>query len=301
MQRNLRFGALEAGGTKMVMSILDASGTILERQTMPSLKPTMTIPQMIAFFSARGISALGIGSFGPLDLNPASADYGHITNTPKLAWRHYPLLPTFINALGIPAALDTDVNAAALAEHRLGTARGLHSCLYVTVGTGVGGGLMVNDRCVHGLTHPELGHQLLAPVPDDPAPEGFCPYHRRCLEGLASGPAMMKRWGIPAQELPEDHPAWGLEADYLAQMCVNAMLTFSPEKIILGGGVMHQQCLMPMIREKTAALLNGYIVHPAVKAGLRDYIVSPGLGDNSGVLGAWLLAKQAYARSGKAE
>ncbi|MBQ8653572.1 MAG: ROK family protein [Clostridia bacterium] len=295
---SLRLGALEAGGTKMVMSILDQQGVMLERVSIPTRTPQETMPEMIAFFRDQQIGSLGVGCFGPLDLNPASPAYGCITATPKLDWRNYPLLDEFRRALNVPVLLDTDVNGAALAESRLGAAQGLGSCVYVTIGTGIGGGLIIGGECVHGLMHPEMGHQLLTPHPEDPSPEGFCPYHRRCLEGLASGPAIMKRWGIPAQELPEDHPAWQLEAYYLAQMCHNAMMTFSPEKIILGGGVMHKEFLFPMIREKTLELLGGYISSPAVDAGLADYIVSPGLGDNSGVMGAWLLARRAYEEGG---
>lgn len=298
MQEKLLFGALEAGGTKMVMSILDEQGTMLERVSIPTQTPAETMPQMISFFKERGVCALGIGCFGPLDLNPASPSYGSITTTPKLAWRNVPLLQEFYQALGVPVRLDTDVNGAALAESRLGAAKGLNSCLYVTIGTGIGGGVVIGGQCVHGLMHPELGHQLMSPEVNDPAPDGFCTYHKRCLEGLAAGPAIMKRWGVAAQDLPEDHPAWQLEAAYLAQMSVNAMMSFSPEKIILGGGVMHKEFLLPMIREKTLELLGGYINSPVVDTGLRDYIVSPGLGENSGVMGAWLLACEAYEKGG---
>ena len=294
----LRLGALEAGGTKMVMSILDGRGDMLERVSIPTRTPEETMPEMIAFFRERHIDALGVGCFGPLDLNPASPTCGSITATPKLAWRNYPLLPEFTRALGVPARLDTDVNGAALAEATLGAARGLGSCLYVTIGTGIGGGLVMDGRPVHGLMHPELGHQLLCPHPDDPAPDGFCPYHRHCLEGLAAGPTFDKRWGVSARELPDDHPAWALEAFYLAQMCHNAIMSFSPEKIILGGGVMHKEFLLPMIRRETLRLLGGYISSPQVDAGLEDYIVSPGLGENSGVMGAYLLARRAYEEGG---
>lgn len=297
MEEKLLFGALEAGGTKMVMSILDDNGMMLERVAIPTQTPAQTMPQMIAFFRERGICALGIGCFGPLDLNPASPTYGFITTTPKLPWRHFPLLSEFVKALNIPVGLDTDVNCAALAEHRLGAAKGLGSCVYVTVGTGIGGGIIINGQRVHGLMHPELGHQLIFPEANDPSPDGFCPYHKRCLEGLASGPAIMKRWGMPAQKLPADHPAWVLEASYMAQMCVNAIMSFSPEKIILGGGVMHKELLLPMIREKTLQLLNGYIGSPVINEGMRNYIVVPGLGDNSGVMGAWLLACEVYAHA----
>ena len=289
----IRFGALEAGGTKMVLSLLSETGDLLERVSIPTKTPAETMPEMIDFFKARDIAALGIGCFGPLDLNPTSPTYGYITSTPKLAWRSCPIAPAFHEALGVPVKLDTDVNGAAMAEHALGAAKGLNSCVYVTVGTGIGGGVIMGGKPVHGLVHPEFGHQLMRELPGDPAPNGFCPYHKGCLEGLAAGPAIEKRWGRPAVELPPEHPAWALEAGYLAQMCMNAMVMFSPEKLILGGGVMQQQHLFPMIREKTVALLGDYVQHPAVTQGLKDYIVAPGLGVNSGVMGAYLLAQEA--------
>lgn len=287
------FGALEAGGTKMVLSWLDEMGEMAERVSIPTETPEKTMPAMTAFFKEHPVDALGIGCFGPLDLNPKSATYGYITATPKLAWRNYPILPEFKKALGVPVLMDTDVNGAALAEAKLGAAKGLNSCLYVTVGTGVGGGVIIDGKPVHGLVHPEFGHQLMLPAAGDPTPEGFCPYHKHCLEGVACGPAIEKRWGISAKKLPPEHPAWDVEATYLAQMCHNAIMTLSPEKIILGGGVMQQAFLLPMIRRKTVELLGGYVCSPVVDSGLEDYIVAPGLGVNSGVMGAYLLARQA--------
>lgn len=289
----MHFGALEAGGTKMVLSLLDENGTMLERCSIPTEEPAITMPAMIQFFREHPVDALGIGCFGPLDLNPASPTYGHITATPKLAWRHYPILPEFQQALGIPVGIDTDVNAAALAEARLGAAKGLGSCLYMTIGTGIGGGLIIGGQPVHGLVHPEIGHQLMKPADNDPTPEGFCPYHKHCLEGLASGPAIGKRWNTPAPQLPPEHPAWDVETTYLAQLCHNAIMSFSPEKIILGGGVMQQIFLFPIIRRKAVDMLGGYLCHSVVANGLDDYIVPPGLGVNSGVMGAYLLAKEA--------
>lgn len=287
------YGALEAGGTKMVMAVMDAEGNPVAESTIPTRTPEETMPEMMAFFSAHPISALGIGGFGPLNLDPRSDRYGWIMETPKTAWRYYPLKPAFEEKLGVPVGIDTDVNAAALAEARLGAAKGKESCLYVTVGTGIGGGVIVHGKPVHGLMHPEIGHITVAPMPDDPMPEGVCPYHPHCLESLASGPSIQKRWGVSARELPEGHPAWELESAYLAQLCANALLTFSPEKIVLGGGVMQRKFLLPLIRRKTLKLLNGYIAHPAVEAGLEDYIVTPGLGTRSGITGAWLLALDA--------
>ena len=287
------YGALEAGGTKMVMAVMDAEGNPVAESTIPTRTPEETMPEMMAFFSAHPISALGIGGFGPLNLDTRSDRYGWIMETPKTAWRYYPLKPAFEEKLGVPVGIDTDVNAAALAEARLGAAKGKESCLYVTVGTGIGGGVIVHGKPVHGLMHPEIGHITVAPMPDDPMPEGVCPYHPHCLESLASGPSIQKRWGVSARELPEGHPAWELESAYLAQLCANALLTFSPEKIVLGGGVMQRKFLLPLIRRKTLKLLNGYIAHPAVEAGLEDYIVTPGLGTRSGITGAWLLALDA--------
>ena len=287
------FGTLEAGGTKMVLSTGNEHNELLEQISIPTEMPDTTIPAMIQWYAERKICALGIGTFGPVDLREDSETYGWITKTPKPGWLDQPLLPRMQDALKVPVKIDTDVNAAALAEWQLGAAKGLQSCMYVTVGTGVGAGLVIEGRLVHGLVHPELGHMLLRPVEPDPAPEGFCPYHQGCVEGLASGPAIEKRWGRKAIDLPPDHEAWDLEAEYLAQMCVNAICSFSPEKIILGGGVMQQKHLFPRIRRRTAELLNRYIQHRAILQDIDQYITEPGLGTRSGAMGALLLARQA--------
>lgn len=288
------FGTLEAGGTKMVLSVGNEHNELLEQATIPTEAPEKTIPAMTAWFKDKNIASLGIGTFGPVDLNPASPTYGWITSTPKPNWQDTPLLPSLRDVLGVPAKIDTDVNAAALAEWQLGAAKGLKSCLYVTVGTGIGAGVVAEGKLVHGLLHPELGHMLLRQEPEDPSPAGFCPYHEGCLEGLASGPAMEKRWGTKTQNLFPDHEAWNLEAAYLAQMCMNAVCAFSPEKIILGGGVMQQKHLFPLIRQKTKDLLNGYIHVREISEQIDNYIVEPGLGTKSGALGALLLAREAY-------
>lgn len=290
----MRFGTLEAGGTKMVLSVGNERNELLEQASMPTEDPGKTIPAMIDWFRDKDIVSLGIGTFGPVDLDPSSETYGWITKTPKPGWSMTPLLPPMRDELGVPALIDTDVNAAALAEWKLGAAKGLNSCMYVTVGTGIGAGLIIEGHIVHGLVHPELGHMLLRPEAKDQTPVGFCPYHRGCLEGLAAGPAMEKRWGRKAYELPPEHEAWDLEADYLAQMCANAVCAFSPEKIILGGGVMQQKHLFPLIRQKTQALLNGYVQAEAVLEGIDHYIVEPGLGTRSGATGALLLAREAH-------
>lgn len=289
----MRLGALEAGGTKMVCSIGDENGQVYSRVSFPTLSPAETMPALIDFFASEKIEALGLASFGPVDLKKTSPTYGYITSTPKAGWTDYPIMPEMRDALNVPVGFATDVGAAAVAEHRLGAAKGLSDSIYVTVGTGIGAGIIVDNKLVQGLIHPEFGHFLLRPHKDDPAPKGFCPFHDGCLEGMANGPAILKRWGKPAQELAPDHPAWELESYYLAQMCVVAVTVLSTEKIILGGGVMQQEHLFPRIRKLTAEMLGGYIRSDAVLKDIDNYIVAPGLGVNSGVTGALLLAAEA--------
>ena len=286
-------GALEAGGTKMVCAIGDENGNVFERQSFPTRTPEETMPDLINYFKDKGIEALGIGSFGPLNLDPNDPNYGDITTTPKLPWINYPLRKAFAEALGVPVGIDTDVNAAALGEAELGAGKGLDSLVYFTIGTGVGAGILADGKLVHGLVHPEMGHIPMRPHPEDPAPRGFCPYHESCLDGMACGTAIEKRWGISARDLPEDHIAWTVEVEYLAQMCVTTILTVSPKKIVLGGGVMHQMHLFPRIRARVLEMLGGYVAHPAILNDIDNYIVSPGLADNAGAAGSLLLAKYA--------
>ena len=288
-----KIGALEAGGTKMVLAIYDENGTELERLTLPTETPDVTMPKMIAFFREHKIDALGVGSFGPLDLNPASPTYGYITSTPKLAWKDYPLLEKLLDGQDIPAGIDTDVNAAIIAEVEMGAARGCENAVYVTIGTGIGGGVYSNGKTVHGLLHPEVGHALLKPHPDDPNPRGVCPYHESCLEGLAAGPAIGARVEGDARDLPDDHPTFAIEAYYLAQMCVNLIMTLSPERIILGGGVMQREALLKQVRQETLRLLGGYIQSPAITEHIDEYIVAPELFPVSGLVGSYLIGKKA--------
>ena len=288
-----KIGALEAGGTKMVLGIFDEQGTELCRETLPTLAPEETVPAMQEYFSRHQIDALGIGSFGPLDLNPASKTYGYITSTPKLKWRNYPLMKALTEQMGIPCAIDTDVNAAVLAEAECGAAKGMTDVVYITVGTGIGGGVLSGGNLVHGMLHPEVGHMLLRPHPDDPNPEGVCPYHNGCGEGLAAGPAIAARVGGDARLLADDHPTFEIEAYYLAQMCVNLILTISPQRIILGGGVMERKALLPMIRKQTQVLLGGYVQSPEVPDHMDKYIVAPSLFPVSGLVGSYLLGKRA--------
>ena len=288
-----KIGALEAGGTKMVLAVYTEAGEELERLTVPTETPETTMPAMIEFFRRQEIDALGVGSFGPLDLNPDSPTYGWITTTPKLAWRNYPLLEKLLDGRDIPAAIDTDVNAAVIAEVEMGAARGCQNAVYITVGTGIGGGVCVGDETVHGMLHPEVGHMLLRPHPDDPNPRGVCPYHEGCLEGLAAGPAIGARVEGDARELPDDHPTFVIEAHYLAQMCANLIVTVSPERILLGGGVMQRKALLPMVRKETQRLLGGYVASPMVMEHMDEYIVAPDLFPVSGLVGSYLIGKRA--------
>lgn len=279
----MRIGALEAGGTKMVCALGDEKGQILERVSIPTKTPEDTIPGILDFFHQFSLDAIGIGTFGPVDLNRNSSTYGYITSTPKLPWRDFDLLGSIKKEFPVPVGLDTDVNASAIGEATYGITRELDSSIYITVGTGVGVGVILDGKPVHGMQHPEGGHILLIRHPEDTY-EGRCPYHKTCLEGLASGPAIEERWGVKATELPADSFAWELESYYLAQALVNFTLTFSPKRIVLGGGVMHQEQLFPMIRTKYKELLNGYVDTPYVR-DLDHYIVPYSLNDNQGIMG----------------
>ncbi|MBQ4266144.1 MAG: ROK family protein [Clostridia bacterium] len=288
-------GAIEAGGTNMIVSIGNVQRGVMQRASFPTAAPEETISRIVEFIRMFDVKALGIGSFGPLDLNPASATYGCITDTPKRQWKGYPLMPVLRDMLGVPAKIDTAANVCALAENRKGAGVGAKNMLYVAVGAGIGGGLIVGGKPLHGLVHPELGHMIAAPLEGDPMKEGVCPFHRHCLEGLASAPAMEKRWGLSYKLMSDDHPAWQLEAKYIAQLCANAITMFSPEMIVLGGEVMqHQPALYAAVRRETLSLLGGYIGSPMITAqGMNGYIVAPRLGINAGVTGALLLGAQA--------
>jgi len=269
----------------------------LQLTTVPTTSPQATIDQIIAFFrdqAGRELSAVGVGAFGPVDLHPESPTFGFITSTPKVGWQQYDLAWTLYRALQVPIGFDTDVNAAAAGEARWGAGRGLPNFLYLTVGTGIGGGALVNGEVIHGLLHPEMGHiRIPHDLGADPFP-GSCPYHKDCLEGLASGPAMQARWGKRAQELPADHPAWALEAHYLALGLATWVCTVSPERILLGGGVMQQASLFQMIRQELLRLLNGYIDAKPLLNEIDSYVAPPELGSRAGVLGAMVLAEHIY-------
>jgi fructokinase len=273
-------GAIEAGGTKFICGVGTGPQDLRTIQ-IPTTTPRATVAQAVAFFQSQGpIDAVGIGSFGPVDLKT-----GHITSTPKPGWQNFDFAGTVRTSLRVPVVFDTDVNAAALGEAHWGAAQGLQDFLYVTVGTGIGGGAVVNRHLLYGAEHPEMGHvRIPHDLSRDPFP-GCCPFHGDCLEGLCCGPAMEARWGCPATELPPSHPAWALEAHYLALAVNNWACVLSPQRVVMGGGVMQQPGLIEMIRAEWQTLLNGYMQSAE--------IVPPLLGGRSGVLGALALAEQA--------
>ena len=284
-------GAIEAGGTKFVCAIVDRDYKVVRQVRIPTTTPSETLPAVLEFFrhGASELAAIGVSTFGPVDLDPASKLYGYITETPKLAWRRADLLGP-LRELGVPLAIDTDVNGAALGEHVAGAAQGLDTFVYYTIGTGIGGGGMVAGNLLHGLTHPEMGHMGLPHDRERDPFSGSCPSHGDCFEGLASGPAMEQRWGVRAEELPEAHQAWSLEAHYIAAALCNTIYVLSPKRIILGGGVMQKEFLFPLIRAEVKRLMNGYIQHRGVLEDLDSFIVPPGLGSRSGIVGSAALA-----------
>ena len=289
----MTYGGIEAGGTKWVCGIGSGPDDLEQTVSFPTTTPDETIARAVDFFERSGeLTAVGVGSFGPIDVRRSSPTWGHITTTPKPGWADTDVVSALHLALGVPVGFDTDVNASALGEQRWGAAVGLETFSYITVGTGIGGGGMANGRLMHGLVHPEVGHMR---IPHDRARdpfEGVCPYHGDCFEGLASGGALRARWGTSGEELV-DPAAWELEAEYLALGVVNLVCTLSPQRIILGGGVMRQPVLLPLIRGRVRELLARYIAAPELQESIDDFVVAPGLGERAGVLGAIELAKQA--------
>lgn len=297
-------GAIEAGGTKFVCAVGTGPGDLKPRIEFATTdEPAQVLSQVTSWLTEqqrhRGpLQAIGIGSFGPLDLHQDSPTYGYITSTPKPGWRNTDIVGALRQAFpGVPIGFDTDVNAAALGEHVWGNAAGLSDFVYVTIGTGIGAGAMAGGQLVHGLVHSEMGHMLLPRVPGDTFP-GVCPYHGACWEGLCTGPALLKRTGMPAERLPPEHEAWALEAQYTAYALANIVCVLSPQRIILGGSVrkaggLGSERFLQMIRAGVQQALNRYIVSPALAEGIDGYIVPPLLGDNAGVCGAIALGQQA--------
>ncbi len=287
------FGAIEAGGTKFVCVVGTGPERIVARARFPTTTPAETLARAVDFFRpyADDLIALGVGSFGPVDLNPASPTFGYITTTPKPGWQNTNVKGYLEEALHVPVVFETDVNAAAWGEYRWGAAQDVDTLVYITVGTGIGGGAVVNGRLVHGLVHPEMGHMRIPHDREADPFAGICPFHGDCLEGLASGPAIAARWGQRGETLPADHPAWDLEARYLGLAVANLVCVLSPQRVILGGGVMKQAHLFPRVRRVVREVLAGYVRDPALEDHIEAYIVPPALGDDAGVLGALALAR----------
>jgi fructokinase len=292
------FGGIETGGSKWECAIGQGPDALSAVATIPTTTPAETIGRTAAFFEREGpVAAIGIGSFGPIDSNPSSATWGYITSTPKPGWAYTDVGQEIRGRLSVPVAFDTDVNAAALGEHRWGAAGGLDTFCYITVGTGIGGGGMANGRLLHGLVHPEFGHLRIPHDRErDPFP-GICPYHGDCWEGLASGRAIEARWGRPAVDLAGDERVWELQAHYLALGVVCVICVLSPERIVMGGGVMSEASLLPLVRREVSELMNEYLETSAVADGIDAYITWPGLGPRSGVLGAIALAEAALVET----
>lgn len=297
------YGGIEAGGTKFVCMVASGPGDIRGEVRFPTTHPEETLSRCIAFFKdqevnlGQPVAAIGVACFGPIDLHPNSPTFGYITTTPKPGWAHTDVAGPLHKALGVPVAFDHDVVVAGVGEGEWGAAKGLSDFIYITIGTGIGGGVISRGKPVHGLVHPEIGHiRLPHDFQRDPF-TGNCIYHNDCFEGMAAGPAMEKRWGQKAFTLANDHPAWELEAEYIALALNNIICTLSPQKIILGGGVMDQTQLFPMIREKVVKLLNGYIDSDAILKNIDQYIVPPGLGNQAGALGCIAIAQQKAAET----
>ena len=282
------YGAIEAGGTKMICAVGDENGYIVDKTVISTTTPDETMPKVIDYFRDKDIEALGIACFGPIDLDKTSDTYGYIVETPKTAWRFFDIVGTMKDALGVSIGFDTDVNGSLLGEVTWGSAKGLSDAIYITFGTGVGAGILSGGKLVHGMMHPEAGHIKLVPLPGDTFP-GKCPFHGTCLEGMTSGPAIKARWGLSGEELADRPEVWEMESSYIAQGLANLICVLSPQKIILGGGVMHRESLFPMIREKVLKELNGYLKTKQLD-DIDNYIVPAGLNDDQGIMGAIKLA-----------
>lgn len=294
------YGALEAGGTKMICAVGNESGQILDQVSIPTTTPEETMPKIIEYFKEKlnpenpddKIQALGVACFGPVDVRKNSKTYGNILYTPKIPWRNFPIVQALRDALdNIPVGFDTDVNGSILGEATWGTAKGLTDAVYFTIGTGIGMGVMSGGKLVHGMLHPEAGHLFMTPVEGDNY-KGHCPSHGMCFEGMASGPAIADRWGKPGKDLADNPEVWELEAKYIAQALTSIIYTLSPQKIILGGGVMSQPQLFPLVRKYVLEYINGYIDTKELR-NINAYITPAALNGNQGIMGALKLAEMA--------
>lgn len=300
MQNNNIYGSIEGGGTKFICAIGTPQNVLAETR-IPTTTPEETMSQVVVFFNEQEkkigkLSAIGFACFGPLDPNLESKSYGYILPTPKPNWSNANVVGMLTSAFNIPIGFDTDVNGAAIGEWRWGKAQSLHTFVYLTVGTGIGGGAYTEGKILHGLLHPEMGHIAVKHDSEKDPFEGVCPFHKDCFEGLASGVAIEKRWGAYGGTLDENHAAWDLEADYIAQALASYSFMISPQRIILGGGIGSLPHLLPKIQQRTRELINGYIQSPLILENIESYIVHPGLGNRSGMLGAMALAEMALQK-----
>jgi fructokinase len=289
------FGAIEAGGTKFVCAVGTGPDDLSAQVRFPTTTPKETLGKCIDFFRGQPkIDALGVACFGPIELRHGARRYGHVMATPKIGWSNADVVGPLHQALGVPLGFDTDVNGAVLGEARWGAAQGLDTAVYVTIGTGIGGGALLGGQLAHGLVHPEMGHLLIPREPDDLEFAGDCPFHgARCWEGLASGPAMERRWGQRPETLPALHRAWDLEARYIASGLTTLVLVLSPERLVLGGGVMQVDALFPLVRKYLMRSLGGYVQDDVLLRGMDQYVVPPLLGQRAGIAGALALAQLA--------
>lgn len=289
------FGAIELGGTKVIAAVARGENELLEKIRIKTVDPETVVGALIDFFDqqqnkmASQIQSIGIASFGPIEVNQQSARFGTFYATPKQGWSDYPLVSKLKTAFDVPYRLETDVSGALLGEHKMGAAQDVQNAVYVTIGTGIGAGIMVNGELVQGQMHPEVGHMIIPTKRE----QGNCPFHRDCLEGLASGPAIALHAGAPAQDLPLAHPIWEEVSDALAVMCHNLLMMLSTQRIILGGGVMANPELINAVRQKTLMRLEGYLPTLKNKDEINNVIVSPGIESDSGLIGATILARQA--------
>lgn len=283
-------GSIEAGGTKMNCAIGDEQGNIIKQVQFPTTSPAENIKQITDFFLNNPVEAIGIACFGPVNIDRQSPQYGTILDTPKLAWRFFPFLQTLKENLNIPIELQSDVNVAALGEATYGAGKNDRTVLYFTIGTGIGGGVVINQQFLNTPQHPEMGHITIIRDTSDTKPSD-CPFHTDCFEGLASGPAIERRFGPNAKNLPADHPVWDIVANYIGQGIYQMMLAYAPDRIIIGGGVMNQTHLLPKIKQNIITKLNNYNYYPAL-TNLDQTITTPALGDNAGLIGGLVFAAQ---------
>ena len=284
--------AVEAGGTKFNCGLGDENGNIIEQISIPTTTPEETMKKVVEYFKGKKFDVMGVGSFGPIDPVKGSETYGYITKTPKPYWSDYNMIGELKKNFDVPMEFDTDVNGAALAESWWGAGKGLKNVMYITVGTGIGAGATVDGKMLQGLTHPEMGHIFVKRHPEDNF-KGRCSFHGDCLEGMAAGPAIEERWGKKGFELAEDTKVWEMEAYYLSQAIVDYILILSPEKIIIGGGVMKQKQLFPLIHKNVKEMLNEYVHKKEILEDIENYIIYPGLGDFAGFIGSFALGKLA--------